>query len=261
MSSDAQEVPRVVLLGASNLRRGLASAVLAARQRLDVDRIEVLAALGHGRSYGLSSRVLWRTLPSILDCGLWPALAAGPARPTWALITDVGNDLGYGARPEVIAGWVEECLRRLSPTTERVVLGGLPLSKLQSLGAFRFDLVRRILFPSSDLTHEQAIDRALELDQRLAHLARIWNAARIEPDVSWYGIDPLHVKIGRRAEAWAELVAPWAEERRPPAAAADLGDRYLAWRSRAAVRTHFGRLLETRQPCTILSCGSSIALY
>jgi len=92
MVESKAEVParRVVLLGASNLTRGISTAVETARLQWGRP-LDVMAALGHGRSYGLASRLLCRTLPSIVECGLWPALAARPPAPTAALVTDVGN--------------------------------------------------------------------------------------------------------------------------------------------------------------------------
>ena len=74
-------VRRVVLLGASNLTRGI-STVVATAQRVWGQPLEVLAALGHGRSYGIESRVLGRRLPGILNSGLWEALDRSPASPT-----------------------------------------------------------------------------------------------------------------------------------------------------------------------------------
>ena len=74
---------RIILLGASNLTRGLSIVIETARLLFATrDRPEqtsrgplgVFAALGHGRAYGLPSRVLVRSLPSILDCGLWRAI-------------------------------------------------------------------------------------------------------------------------------------------------------------------------------------------
>ena len=82
---------RVVALGASNLTRGFPILVSAARASAGPD-VEVFAALGLGRSYGMESRVLARTLPGILDSGLWAALAGLPPLPTRAVVTDVGND-------------------------------------------------------------------------------------------------------------------------------------------------------------------------
>ena len=103
---------RVVALGASNLTRGLPIVVSAARAGGGPD-VEVLAALGLGRSYGMESRVLARTLPGILDSGLWKALAQRPRVPTRELVTDVGNDIVCGASPPRILQWVEESLVRL----------------------------------------------------------------------------------------------------------------------------------------------------
>src|SRR5439155_11570702 len=100
---------RVVLLGASNLTLGFPMLVSELRAWLG-SPVEILCAHGHGRSYGLASRVLFRELPGIVECGLWRALASAPARPTLALLTDVGNDIMYGRDVEEIAGWVETAL-------------------------------------------------------------------------------------------------------------------------------------------------------
>ena len=86
------EVTRVVALGASNLTRGLQTMVSSARASWGSE-IEVVAALGHGRSYGATSQFLIRTLPGILECGLWRELESRPQVPTRALLTDIGNDI------------------------------------------------------------------------------------------------------------------------------------------------------------------------
>src|SRR5262245_2033911 len=81
---------RIVLLGASNLTRGISTVIETAGSILGRP-LEVLAAFGHGRSYGMSSSVLGRSLPGIVDCGIWQSLAARPPVSTSALITDIGN--------------------------------------------------------------------------------------------------------------------------------------------------------------------------
>ena len=65
----APDVARAVALGASNLTRGFRTVVSAARAAWGPE-VQVLAALGHGRSYGAPSRVPFRTLPGILESGL-----------------------------------------------------------------------------------------------------------------------------------------------------------------------------------------------
>lgn len=55
--------------------------------------MEVLAALGHGRSYGAQSRIIFRTLAGILESGLWTELERRPPLTTRSLVTDVGDDI------------------------------------------------------------------------------------------------------------------------------------------------------------------------
>ncbi len=63
-------IARLVALGASNLTRGFRRVVSTARAAWGPE-IQVLAALGHGRSYGAASRIGVRTLAGISNraCG------------------------------------------------------------------------------------------------------------------------------------------------------------------------------------------------
>jgi len=101
------DVARVVALGASNLTRGFQTVIATARAAWGPD-VEMLAALGHGRSYGAQSRLIVRTLPGILQSGLWRKLETLPVAPTRGLITDVGNDIVYGFSAQQTLEWVEE---------------------------------------------------------------------------------------------------------------------------------------------------------
>jgi hypothetical protein len=114
---------RLVALGASNLTRGLPELLRAAGSGSPAPT-EFLCALGLGRSYGLRSRVLFRSLPSILECGLWSRLSELPPASTTALVTDVGNDILYGASVGSLSSWVEECVARLLPAAWSRLLGG-----------------------------------------------------------------------------------------------------------------------------------------
>ena len=55
--------------------------IVATLQSADSAPLEIFAADGHGRSYGMASRVLGRELPGILECRLWETLASRPAAP------------------------------------------------------------------------------------------------------------------------------------------------------------------------------------
>lgn len=196
---------RVVALGASNLTRGFPALVSIARHEWG-SAVEVLVALGLGRSYGSSSRILARTLPGILQSGLWQRLEALPPAPTRALITDVGNDILYGFGAEQTLAWVEECVARLRRLTDDIVLTDLPLASLRRLSWARFLLFRSILFPRCRLTLEQTLDQAERLTEGLAELAaaRGLRFFRMRPE--WYGFDPIHIRPTMWSAAWREIL-------------------------------------------------------
>ncbi len=206
---------RVVLLGASNLTRGFGTVVSLARARLG-SPLEVLAALGHGRSYGTVSRFLGRTLPGIGGCGLWRGLERASAAPTHALLTDLGNDLAFGAPPERILGWVRACLDRMGDA--RVVVSGLPLDSLRRLEPWQFYLWATVFFPGHGLRREQILAGAAELEAGLRQLARERALELIESRLEWYGADPIHLAGNRALDAWKAILGPWGDAEPDPRA-------------------------------------------
>lgn len=250
---------RVVLLGASNLARGLSTVVEAACCAWGRP-VDIVAALGHGRSYGAESRVLGRTLPGILQCGLWDALDQRPAGPTAALVTDIGNDLVFGVGVPQVAAWVDDVLHRLRPRCERLVVTELPLASLERLGPKRFLLLRTLLFPRSRQTLEELLAKARSLNARVVQLARKHDAALLAPRDGWYGFDPIHVRRRERAGAWSEIFGAWCERPFDPAHPAR-GSAWRLRRQRPLYRRWFGIEQRRRQPTCILPDGSPLSLY
>ena len=150
---------RVIVLGASNAAIGISVAIESAWQAFG-QPLDFLAAMGFGRSYGIRSCVLGRSLVGILDCGLWQDLAQRSRIPATALLTDIGNDLVYEVPVEQIVEWVEECLRRLSSCADRLIVTELPIESIRKLTRWRFLLMRTILFPQCRLDLRTAIQRA-----------------------------------------------------------------------------------------------------
>ena len=70
-----------------------------------------------------------RTLPGILESGIWRHLSTVPPSPTRALVTDVGNDILYGFGAEQTLAWVREAVDRLQSTTRDIVLTDLPMAE------------------------------------------------------------------------------------------------------------------------------------
>jgi hypothetical protein len=198
-------VTRLVALGASNLTRGLRAVVTAARGQWG-PHVEVFAALGLGRSYGERSRVLIRSLPGILESGLWAELDRRPPAPTRAVISDVGNDILYGSSPERIAGWVEERVLRLKNHGADIVITDLPLASIRRLAPSKFWAFRTFLWPQCRLSHGEVLVRAEAVVQALESIATRHRLQffRLRPE--WYGFDPVHFRFPVWSPAWKEIV-------------------------------------------------------
>lgn len=251
---------RAILLGASNLSRGM-PAVLEAAQLSRGAPLEVFCACGHGRSYGAKSSLLGRTLPGIIECGLWEALAKRHAVPTTALVTDIGNDLLFGASPPQIAAWVGECVDRLLAQQARAVLTALPLVNLETLSPARFKFFRTLFFPACRISLPEICEAARELDERVRQLAASRMVPVVEPRGAWYGMDPIHIRIRDAHAAWREVLAVWSED------AAAEGQR-LSWRSSLAMhrlkpaqRWVRGREQRAAQPALERADGTTLWLY
>ena len=203
---------RVVLLGASNLTRGISTVVEIAQQIWGNGSLEVLSALGHGRSYGINSTVLGRTLPSILDCALWEALAARSDVPTAALVTDVGNDLLYQVEVPQIVAWVENAIQRLQQAGARVTMTQLPIGSLLKLAPRRYYMLRTVMFPRCRLTFAEASVRARELHDQLLALGQARGVKLIHQQADWYGIDPIHIRRRHWRNAWHEILSSWHDD-------------------------------------------------
>ncbi|HEY3395822.1 MAG TPA: hypothetical protein VGK58_24180, partial [Lacipirellulaceae bacterium] len=142
---------RVIFLGASNLRLSFGTVVAAARRTWG-EPLEIMAAIGHGRSYGQDSTVFGRKISGIFPCALWQDLQKRPALPTSALVTDIGNDLLYGVPPEQVLEWVGRCLDRLADVDATTLVTELPIASIERLSESRFQFFRRLFFPRSKLT-------------------------------------------------------------------------------------------------------------
>lgn len=207
------DVTRVVALGASNLTRGFQTVVSTARAAWGPD-VEVVAALGHGRSYGAHSRLAIRTLPGILESGLWRQLESLPAVPTRALVTDVGNDILYGFSAQQTLAWVAEAVGRLQRFTKDIVLTDLPLAGIRRLSQARFLAFRSILVPSCRLSLGGVLQAAEQVNDGLAALAAARSIQFLRLNPEWYGFDPIHIRPSQWRPAWQEILGSPSGARR-----------------------------------------------
>jgi hypothetical protein len=204
------DVGRIIALGASNLTRGFQTVVATARAAWGPG-VEVLAALGHGRSYGAPSRLVFRTLPGILDSGLWRELESRPHVPTRGLVTDVGNDILYGFSAEQTLAWVGEALGRLRRVTRDLVVTDLPLASIRRLSRPKFLVFRSILVPSCRLSFAQVLEAAECVNAGLTELSAAHGATFVRLDPAWYAFDPIHIRPSLWRPAWQQILGSQAE--------------------------------------------------
>lgn len=251
---------RVVLLGASNIARSLATVIANAEQVLG-EPLDILAAFGHGRSYGQASCVLGRTLPGITECGLWPALAARPPLPTYALLTDIGNDLLYDVPVPRIVTWIETCLVQLSTRQTRIIITELPLKNLEKLSDNRFTLLRTLLFPRSRRTLASTQRDAEQLNSAVVQLAERFAAQLLPHRTEWYGFDPIHLRLRHWPAAWHCYMQPWRNDH-PTTPASGTLTRWIYLRALPpAERLLFGMRQTCPQPAGHLANGTRLAFY
>jgi hypothetical protein len=256
--ADREPVLRAILLGASNLHAAL-PAVLDGVRRKAAGPAEVLAACGHGRSYGTWSRFLFvRGLPGIAGCGLWRALDGRPSLRTLGLITDIGNDLVYGASVDEITNWVEACLDRLARHRAEIVLTLLPLGRLEKLSAWEVRLAASLLFPGRSAPWPGLLDRARELDARLRRMGHDHGARLVEPEAAWYGIDPIHFRRSVRGEIWNRTLSLWPAD---PGSLDRSAGRIRIPLLGAEEFQLFGITRRTPQPAVRLVDGTTLAIY
>lgn len=253
---------RVVLLGASNLTRGI-STVVETAQSIFGQPLEILTALGHGRSYGIESRMLGRGLPGIMNCALWKVLAGASRLPTTALVTDIGNDILYDVEVPQIVAWVAAAFDCLQSVGARICTTLLPVVGIERLGTRRFLLLRRLFFPRCRLSLGEVCQRAIQLHDELLKLGQSRGVTLVEHDACWYGFDPIHIRQRYWRSAWPRILSAWDDaaqmKRELPRGSLT---RWTYLRTRCPhERSLFGINQRRAQPSARLRDGTTVAFY
>jgi hypothetical protein len=255
MSGSAMK--RVVALGASNLTRGFQTVVATARAEWGAD-VEIVAALGHGRSFGSESRFVARRIPGILQSGLWQQLDREPRVPTLAIVSDVGNDILYGYSYQQILEWVEETVDRLAQYSDDIVVAGLPRVGATDISSARFLFFRSIFFPRCRLSFAEVAATAGRVSEGIEALAgaRRFRFVHLKPE--WYGVDPIHIRPSMWRPAWQEIVCGEARPALGPLSRAEALRLYLM---RPQQQRLFGLDFGVEQQGLTLPAGGTVWLY
>jgi hypothetical protein len=231
----------VVVLGASNVSRGLARLAAVVRGRA-AGPVDLFVAAGHGRGYGVNTRVAMRRLPSILASGLWRALDRERVEAPWAIVTDVGNELLYGFSPDQIGEWVRD-------SGATIAITRLPLGSIAAVGPVRYRALRTFFVPGCRLTLSELKDAAARLDAEVQAVALEFGVRIIDQPAEWYGLDALHVRRRRLHDLWHAACDAWGcESLRSSADHSSYADWLTVGLQAAEIRSLASRMLYTPQP-------------
>ena len=253
---------RLILLGASNLTLSLRLVIHLMQQRFGAPS-EILAAVGHGRAYGIFSEALWRGLPGIAQCGLWRQLRGMESRPAYALLTDIGNDILYGLLPEQVLQSVEACVERLQQQSAQIVVTGLPMTSIERLSERRFLLFRNLFYPSCQLSRNETISRAWAVHDGLVAMAARRKFVLHEQKPEWFGLDGIHVDYWQRDAYYREIIQQFPDSGEKLGALENHRGFFLTWQRRPefAFKTLFGRAIYRPQPSGSLADDSRAGKY
>lgn len=258
----ASAVNRIVLLGASNLTLSVSLITQLIQQRFEGPS-DLLISAGHGRSYGHHSRVLIRGLPGIASCGLWSRLESADELPTYAFLTDIGNDIPYGHAPEQVLEWIAYCIEKLVRHKARIVVINLSMELVESLSERHVRVVRSLFFPFSRLSFDELVRRARVVHRGLEEMASRMEFELYEPEPCWYGPDIIHVLYWKRRAFYARIIDrfPSFEQQRERDGGNAL--RKVKWRRRPrfACQDLLGWERRHAQPSGLLCDGSIVSLY
>jgi hypothetical protein len=251
--------PRVVVLGASNVSRGLSRLVATVESRSP--GADLFVAAGHGRGYGVNTRVAARRLPSILRSGLWRGLDRHGGEAPFALVTDVGNELLYGARSVLVASWVRETVWRLADRGATIAITRLPMAGIAEVGPVRYRALRTFFVPGCRLSLAGLKESATRLDADLQTIAGDFGAHIIEQPAHWYGFDTLHIRRRRLDDLWQMACATWGFPAAQSSAKSSATDWLKIGTKAAEVRSLGGLMRFTKQPVLPLRSGGTLSLY
>ena len=251
--------PRVVVLGASNVSRGLSRLVAAVETRSP--GADLFVAAGHGRGYGVNTRVAARRLPSILRSGLWRGLDRQAGEPPVALVTDVGNELLYGFPAEQIAAWVRESVWRLADRGATIAITRLPMASIATVGAIRYRALRTFFVPGCRLSLAGLKEAAARLDADLQGIAEDHGAQVIEQPAHWYGFDTLHVRRRHLDDLWQMACEALGFPSVQSSVKSSATDWLKIGTKAAEVRSLAGVIRFTKQPVLSLCTGGTLSLY
>ncbi|MBI4446010.1 MAG: hypothetical protein HY645_08865 [Acidobacteria bacterium] len=212
MEGTSLQTPPVifVIAGASNVTWSLWTFLEHALGWLEGKHVHFHVAHGPGRSYGMHAGFPGMSFPGICRSSLTETVAreareAGSVD-CFALLTDIGNDLVYGVPVETVLAWVEAVVKPLRDVGAKVALTQLTADRVRMLPAWKYQLVRRVIYPFHPVAQQGVCEGAERLEAGLIQLAERTGSQLLATNPHWYGLDCVHLKRSQRRQAAREWI-------------------------------------------------------
>ncbi len=270
--TDSDHRALVAVLGASNVTLALPQILTVLHRRLaGSGPADYYVAHGPGRSYGTVAGLPGIEFPALGSCGLYEALEARwrstGQPPVYVMLTDVGNDVMYGVSARRIAGWIREIVEKFRSVEAHTVLTSVPVESVLSIPAWKFGLIRHILYPSYPMLRRDAFTRTVQVQDALEELGRDLAIDVLPTRKEWYSFDGIHVARRWRPHVfgtWTDALLGRAEGATSPSGrnGAELSISSVRLRlSRPAELFIAGRRRTRAQKGIQIAAGARLYLY
>ncbi|MBT3515073.1 MAG: hypothetical protein HN474_07140 [Nitrospina sp.] len=195
-----------IFLGASNLARSLDGLKLCIKKCMLPRETFFLHAMGPGRGYVSRGGILNAVYSPILDSGIFEALRKKRIKNQQivALITDIGNDIMYGASPDKIIGGLQYLYNFLDTFETNIFITSIPVDLENDISELYFNILRKIYFPNSPVSYSQASNNIKSINQFILESSS-QRISVIDDMKPFYGIDKIHYSILKSQVAWSHI--------------------------------------------------------
>lgn len=213
-----------VLLGASNLSFSLPLAARHVISKFPGREVRLFVAHGPGRSYGVEAGAMGVQFTGIVHCGVFDAVEksrrslkenTGKEVHTWALLTDIGNDVMYQSGVERLLDWVGQIVDKLRGLDARVGVTSLPLDSIEAVPSWKYGLLRPLFFPFRPMPQEEAVNQLKQIQENLETAGKEGKIRLLPTWPEWYGFDHIHLHGRSRGEAFSLWVDELVESEKP----------------------------------------------
>ena len=198
------------LLGSSNLTIALPQALNHLVSRLSGTAMTVFVAHGPGRSYGVDTGSFGIKFRALSRCALLPAVEEAakdnPAADTWALLTDIGNDIMHGVSVKHLMLRIRRTVERLRHLGATVGVTSLPVEGLAEIAPWKFRVARRLVYPLSRVPRDEVLSQVNAIQNELRDMESRGEIQLLPARREWYGPDEFHLRPGRTRDAVTEWI-------------------------------------------------------